>query len=68
MSDHSLIKMSINISNILKSTLWKFNLNILNNSQVKEKLEKEIEAYFRENNNGEVSPPMALTKLDCGEI
>uniref|UniRef100_A0A9J8DDF4 Uncharacterized protein n=1 Tax=Cyprinus carpio carpio TaxID=630221 RepID=A0A9J8DDF4_CYPCA len=38
------------------STLWKLNSSILNNPQVKENLKSAIESYFKENDNGEVSP------------
>ena len=34
------------------------NSSLLNNPQVKGELEKAIDTYFKENNNGEVSPPM----------
>uniref|UniRef100_A0A671WUY0 Reverse transcriptase domain-containing protein n=1 Tax=Sparus aurata TaxID=8175 RepID=A0A671WUY0_SPAAU len=57
-SDHAPIIMTVNIGNNPKSTLWKLNSSLLNNPQVKGELEKAIDTYFKENNNGEVSPPM----------
>ncbi len=56
-SDHAPIVMTVDIGINLKSTLWKLNSSLLNNPQVKE-LEKAIDTYFKENNNGEVSPPI----------
>ena len=58
MSDHAPIIMRVNIGNNPKSTSWKLNSSLLNNPQVKGELEKVIDTYFKENNNGEVSPPM----------
>ena len=58
MSDQAPIIMTVNIGNNPKSTLWKLNSSLLNNPQVKGELEKAIDTNFKENNNGEVSPPM----------
>lgn len=55
-SDHAPIVMTINIDDSIRSTLWKLNSSILNNPYVKENLEFLIESYFKENDNGEVSP------------
>lgn len=57
-SDHAPIVMTVDIGNNLKSTLWKLNSSLLNNPQVKEELEKATDTYFKDNNNGEVSPPI----------
>ena len=58
MSDHAPIIITLNIGDNQKSTLWKLNSSLLNNPQVKGELEKAIDTYFKENINGEVSPPM----------
>lgn len=55
-SDHAPVVMTININDSIRSTLWKLNSSILNNPQVKENLKSAIESYFKENDNGEVSP------------
>uniref|UniRef100_A0A3P9LA26 Reverse transcriptase domain-containing protein n=1 Tax=Oryzias latipes TaxID=8090 RepID=A0A3P9LA26_ORYLA len=55
-SDHAPVKMLININDKPKSTTWKLNLSVLNNAKIKEELGKEIEMYFEDNDNGEVSP------------
>lgn len=55
-SDHAPIIMTININHNKRNTLWKLNSSILNNPFVKENIKSEIETYFEENNNGEVTP------------
>lgn len=55
LSDHSPIYMSVHLTNKPRSTLWKFNSNILNNPQMKEQLKGDIKMYLDLNDNGEVT-------------
>ena len=54
--------MSINLDN--KPRLpWCLNSNLLNNPQIKQKIEKEIKTYLELNDNGEVTPSVLWDAL-----
>lgn len=70
-SDHSPIYMSMCLERKPRSTVWRMNSDILNNSQTKLNLENEIRSYLEINDNGEVSPSMlwdALKAVIRGKI
>lgn len=55
-SDHNPIYVEISLTTNKRSTLWKLNSNILNNTKIKENLSIAIEEYFQHNDNDEVNP------------
>ena len=63
LSDHSPIYMSIHLDNEPRSLPWRLNSNLLNNSQIKEKIRKEIKIYLELNDNGEVTPSVLWDAL-----
>lgn len=70
-SDHNPIFMSLALTRKSRSTLWRFNSNLLNSTIIKEKIKKEINRYLEENDNGEVGPPIlwdALKSVIRGKI
>ena len=71
LSDHSPIYMTICLNINRRSTLWRFNSSILNNSITKADLKNDIETYMELNDNGEVSPSVlwdALKAVMRGKI
>lgn len=52
LSDHAPVYLSICVDEVRKSTTWRLNSNILNDLNIREKLSKEIDLYFQENDKG----------------
>lgn len=57
-SDHAPVYLKLQLNNKYKDTLWKFNLNLLNNPSFKLHLKNEIHTYLENNDNEEVTPPI----------
>lgn len=57
LSDHSPLYLSLILTPEKKTTVWRLNVNILK-GRTKEELKLEIQRYFKENDNDEVSPPV----------
>lgn len=49
LSDHNPIYLSLNLNVKIKSTLWRLNMNILNDKEIMNKLKFEIESYLEYN-------------------
>lgn len=58
LSDHAPIYLSINFSDTHKSSIWRLNSSLLNDPLFKQQMSNEIKVYIKENDNGEVSPPI----------
>lgn len=57
LSDHSPVYMDLDIIKRVNSFSWKLNSNVLR-GPLKQDLQREIQIYLEENDNGEVSPPI----------
>ena len=57
-SDHAPIYLTVKLDNKSKDTLWKFSLNLLNDSSFKICIKNEIHSYLETNDNEEVTPPI----------
>lgn len=53
-SDHAPVYMDVTLDTDKKSTVWRLNTGIL--GQMRQQIRMDIEQYFDENDNGEVSP------------
>ena len=70
-SDHGPINIPVCLNRKPRSTLWRLNSNILNNTEITEALKDEIRIYLELNDNGEVAPSMlwdALKAVMSGKI
>uniref|UniRef100_A0A3Q3A4Q3 Reverse transcriptase domain-containing protein n=1 Tax=Kryptolebias marmoratus TaxID=37003 RepID=A0A3Q3A4Q3_KRYMA len=63
LSDHGPVHISFCLNNKKRSTLWRLNSNILNNSAIRDKLKREIDLYLEHNDNEEVTPPIVWDAL-----
>lgn len=57
-SDHAPIYLTVKLDNKSKDTLWKLNLNLLNDPSFKICIKNEIHSYLETNDNEEVTPPI----------
>ena len=57
LSDHAPIYLTVDLGLRPKNTTWKLNSSLLNDSNFKTQIRKEISLYLELNDNGEVSPP-----------
>ena len=55
LSDHCPVYLNISMGGERKQTLWRLNSSLLN-GQMREDIEKDIQEYLEQNDNGEVSP------------
>ena len=55
--------MSVHLNGKVRTSLWRLNSNILNNTGIKDKLKHEIKLYLDQNDNEEVTPPILWDAL-----
>ena len=63
LSDHSPIYLSVHLNGKVRTSLWRLNSNILNNTGIKDKLKNVIKLYLDQNDNEEVTPPILWDAL-----
>ncbi len=56
LSDHCTLYLILNLNSRKKTTSWRLNLGLLNDTTLVGDLKGDIDTYIKENNNGEVEP------------
>lgn len=63
LSDHSPVSVSLLLGRRKRTTLWRFNSYILNNSDTLERIKKDIKEYLEINTSEEISPAILWDAL-----
>lgn len=58
LSDQALIYITVDLKNSQRNTTWRFNSSLLNDVMFKKEMSNNIQMYIKENDNGEISPPI----------
>ncbi len=56
LSDHSTVYLKLHLDSRPKSTTWRLNVSMLNNSGFKERMKNDLQAYLEVNDNESVNP------------
>lgn len=57
-SDHSTVHLKLHLDSRPKTTMWRLNVSMLNNSGFQERIKKELKTYLEDNDDGNVNPVM----------
>lgn len=52
----STVHLKLHLDSRAKSTIWRLNISMLNNSGFKERIKNELQMYLEDNDNGNVNP------------